>query len=186
MPGMDGIETLHTLRSVSKETNGMDNKYHEYTGFSTDSNVAKKANRRMTAKIAASIMAMALVSAGSIGVYHYAFSQDNTLSTVIIEDTEDETVTTTAVSDVTIKNVIPKHLESISAKLLEMGCQVLESDDAVRVVATKRMRNVHVKTLPYPGYPTDMQPQITVALGLASGISLVTESLFENRLKPTL
>ncbi|WP_026509458.1 MULTISPECIES: UDP-N-acetylglucosamine 1-carboxyvinyltransferase [unclassified Butyrivibrio] len=85
--------------------------------------------------------------------------------------------------DVTIKNVIPKHLESISAKLTEMGCQVLESDDAVRVVATKRMKNVHVKTLPYPGYPTDMQPQITVVLGLASGISLVTESLFENRFK---
>ncbi len=85
--------------------------------------------------------------------------------------------------DITIKNVIPKHLESISAKLIEMGCQVLESDDAVRVVATKRMKSVHVKTLPYPGYPTDMQPQITVALGLASGISLVTESLFENRFK---
>ena len=85
--------------------------------------------------------------------------------------------------DVTIKNVIPKHLESISAKLIEMGCQVLESDDAVRVVATKRMRNAHVKTLPYPGYPTDMQPQITVVLGLANGISLVTESLFENRFK---
>ncbi len=85
--------------------------------------------------------------------------------------------------DVTIKNVIPKHLESISAKLIEMGCQVLESDDAVRVVATKRTKSVHVKTLPYPGYPTDMQPQITVVLGLASGISLVTESLFENRFK---
>ncbi|SDB46510.1 UDP-N-acetylglucosamine 1-carboxyvinyltransferase [Butyrivibrio sp. INlla16] len=85
--------------------------------------------------------------------------------------------------DITIKNVIPKHLESISAKLIEMGCQVLESDDAVRVVATKRMKNAHVKTLPYPGYPTDMQPQITVVLGLASGISLVTESLFENRFK---
>ncbi|MBE5844883.1 MAG: UDP-N-acetylglucosamine 1-carboxyvinyltransferase [Butyrivibrio sp.] len=85
--------------------------------------------------------------------------------------------------DITIKNVIPKHLESISAKLIEMGCQVLESDDAVRVVATKRMRNAHVKTLPYPGYPTDMQPQITVVLGLANGISLVTESLFENRFK---
>ncbi len=85
--------------------------------------------------------------------------------------------------DVTIKNVIPKHLESISAKLIEMGCQVMESDDAVRVVATKRMRSAHVKTLPYPGYPTDMQPQITVVLGLANGISLVTESLFENRFK---
>ncbi len=85
--------------------------------------------------------------------------------------------------DVTIKNVIPKHLESISAKLVEMGCQIHESDDAVRVVATRRLQNTHVKTLPYPGYPTDMQPQITVALGLASGISIVTESIFESRFK---
>ncbi|MCR5404262.1 MAG: UDP-N-acetylglucosamine 1-carboxyvinyltransferase [Butyrivibrio sp.] len=85
--------------------------------------------------------------------------------------------------DVTVKNVIPKHLESISAKLIEMGCQIHESDDEVRVVATRRLQNTHVKTLPYPGYPTDMQPQITVALGLASGISIVTESIFENRFK---
>ncbi|RKM54516.1 UDP-N-acetylglucosamine 1-carboxyvinyltransferase [Butyrivibrio sp. X503] len=85
--------------------------------------------------------------------------------------------------DITIKNVIPKHLESISAKLVEMGCQIHESDDAVRVVATKRLNNTHVKTLPYPGFPTDMQPQIAVALGLASGISIVTESIFENRFK---
>ena len=85
--------------------------------------------------------------------------------------------------DVTIKNVIPKHLESISAKLVEMGCQIHESDDEIRVVATRRLKNTHVKTLPYPGYPTDMQPQITVALGLASGISIVTESIFESRFK---
>ena len=85
--------------------------------------------------------------------------------------------------DVTVKNVIPKHLESISAKLVEMGCQIHESDDEIRVVAAKRLQNTHVKTLPYPGYPTDMQPQITVALGLASGISIVTESIFESRFK---
>ena len=85
--------------------------------------------------------------------------------------------------DITVKNVIPKHLESISAKLIEMGCQIHESDDAVRVVTTKRLQNTHVKTLPYPGFPTDMQPQMTVALGLASGISVVTESIFENRFK---
>lgn len=85
--------------------------------------------------------------------------------------------------DITVKNVIPKHLESISAKLVEMGCQIHESDDAVRVVATKRLNNTHVKTLPYPGFPTDMQPQVAVALGLASGISIVTESIFENRFK---
>ncbi len=85
--------------------------------------------------------------------------------------------------DVTVKNVIPKHLESISAKLIEIGCEIEESDDAVRVVATKRPLHTHVKTLPYPGFPTDMQPQITVALGLAEGTSIVTESIFENRFK---
>ena len=71
--------------------------------------------------------------------------------------------------DVTVKNVIPKHLESISAKLLEIGCEIEESDDAVRVVAAKPLTHTHVKTLPYPGFPTDMQPQITVALALSSG-----------------
>lgn len=85
--------------------------------------------------------------------------------------------------DVTVKNVIPKHLESISAKLLEIGCEVEESDDAVRVVAAKPLGHTHVKTLPYPGFPTDMQPQITVTLGLSGGTSIVTESIFENRFK---
>ena len=85
--------------------------------------------------------------------------------------------------DVTVKNVIPKHLESISAKLLEIGCEIEESDDAVRVVAAKPLTHTHVKTLPYPGFPTDMQPQITVALALSSGTSIVTESIFENRFK---
>ncbi len=85
--------------------------------------------------------------------------------------------------DVVIRNVIPKHLESISAKLLEVGCQIEESDDAVRVVATKRLGNTNVKTLPYPGFPTDMQPQITILLGLSNGTSIVTESIFENRFK---
>ncbi|MFR0799667.1 MAG: UDP-N-acetylglucosamine 1-carboxyvinyltransferase [Suilimivivens sp.] len=85
--------------------------------------------------------------------------------------------------DVTVKNVIPKHLESISAKLIEIGCEVEESDDAVRVVASKPLTHTHVKTLPYPGFPTDMQPQITVALGLSKGTSIVTESIFENRFK---
>ena len=85
--------------------------------------------------------------------------------------------------DVTVKNVIPKHLESISAKLLEIGCEVKESDDEVRVVASKSLTHTHVKTLPYPGFPTDMQPQIAVALALASGTSIVTESIFVNRFK---
>lgn len=85
--------------------------------------------------------------------------------------------------DVTVKNVIPKHLEPISSKLLEIGCEIMESDEAVRVVATKRLGHTHVNTLPYPGFPTDMQPQITVALGLSNGTSVVTESIFENRFR---
>ena len=85
--------------------------------------------------------------------------------------------------DIMVKNVIPKHLEAISAKLIEMGCEVSEFDDAVRVVGKPRLTHTHVKTLPYPGFPTDMQPQISVALALAEGTSIVTESIFENRFK---
>ncbi len=85
--------------------------------------------------------------------------------------------------DVMIKNVIPKHLESITAKLLEIGCEVEESDDAVRVVSSKPLSHTHVKTLPYPGFPTDMQPQIAATLALSTGSSIVTESIFENRFK---
>ena len=82
-----------------------------------------------------------------------------------------------------VKNVIPKHLEATTAKLVEIGCEVEEFDDAVRVVASKRLNSTNVKTLPYPGYPTDMQPQIVVALALAHGTSIVTESIFENRFR---
>ncbi len=85
--------------------------------------------------------------------------------------------------DVTVLNVIPKHLEATIAKLQEIGCEVEEFDDAVRVVAKRRLKSTHVKTLPYPGYPTDMQPQIGVTLALAQGTSIITESIFENRFK---
>ena len=85
--------------------------------------------------------------------------------------------------DVMVKNVIPKHLEATSSKLYEIGCEVEEFDSAVRVVAAHRLQGTNVKTLPYPGYPTDMQPQISVALALAQGTSIVTESIFENRFK---
>ena len=85
--------------------------------------------------------------------------------------------------DVTVMNVIPKHLEATIAKLNEIGCEVEEFDDAVRVVSKGRLRSTHVKTLPYPGFPTDMQPQIGVTLSLCQGTSIVTESIFENRFK---
>ena len=85
--------------------------------------------------------------------------------------------------DVMVKNVIPKHLEATSSKLMEIGCEVEEFDSSVRVVSSRRLQGTNVKTLPYPGYPTDMQPQIGVALSLAEGTSIVTESIFENRFK---
>ena len=85
--------------------------------------------------------------------------------------------------DVVVKNVIPKHLEATVSKLLDIGCEVTEYDDAVRVVAKKRLKSTQVKTLVYPGYPTDMQPQIGVTLALCEGTSIITESIFENRFK---
>ena len=87
--------------------------------------------------------------------------------------------------DVTVNNVIPRHLESITAKLEDIGCHIEEYDEAVRVVVDKELSATHVKTLPYPGFPTDMQPQMTVALALAEGTSTVLESIFENRFKYT-
>lgn len=85
--------------------------------------------------------------------------------------------------DVTVCNVIPKHLEATIAKLVEIGCEVEEFDDAVRVVSKGGLTSTHVKTLPYPGFPTDMQPQIGVTLALCKGTSMITESIFENRFK---
>ncbi len=85
--------------------------------------------------------------------------------------------------DVIVKNVIPKHLEAITAKLEEIGVDIEEFDDAIRVVANKRLGHTQIKTLPYPGFPTDMQPQITTVLSMGQGTSIVTENIFENRLK---
>ena len=85
--------------------------------------------------------------------------------------------------DVMIKNVIPKHLEAITAKLVEIGAIVEEFDDCVRVCADHRLSYANVKTMPYPGFPTDMQPQITTLLALSEGTSIVTETIFETRFK---
>ncbi len=85
--------------------------------------------------------------------------------------------------NVLVKNVIPKHLEATTAKLLEVGCQVEEFDDLVRVISDGHLKHTQVTTLPYPGFPTDMQPQMAVLLGIAEGTSTVTESIFENRFK---
>ena len=85
--------------------------------------------------------------------------------------------------DIVLRNVIPKHLEATSAKIMELGCQVHEYDDAVRIIAPQKLQGTHVKTMPYPGFPTDMQPQIAVSLAIADGTSIVTESIFENRFR---
>ncbi len=85
--------------------------------------------------------------------------------------------------DVIVKNIIPKHMEAISAKLNEIGAEVAESDDAIRVRANHRLKHTQIKTLPYPGFPTDMQPQMAVTLGLSTGTSMIVESIFENRFR---
>lgn len=85
--------------------------------------------------------------------------------------------------NVVIRDVIPKHLEAITAKLIEIGCKVEEYDDAVRVIGVSNMKSTNVNTMPYPGFPTDMQPQMAVLLALAKGTSIITESIFENRFK---
>ena len=85
--------------------------------------------------------------------------------------------------NVLVKNVIPKHLEATTAKLLEVGCKVEEYDDAVRVISDGKLTHTQVTTLAYPGFPTDMQPQMAVLLGIAEGTSTVTESIFENRFR---
>ena len=83
--------------------------------------------------------------------------------------------------NVLVKNVIPKHMEQISNKLQEMGAKIIEYDDAIRVQCTRQLRSTTVKTRPYPGFPTDMQAQICVCMALASGISRLTESVYETR-----
>ena len=83
--------------------------------------------------------------------------------------------------DVLVKNVIPKHLESISAKLLEAGAEIIEYDDAVRVTRFKPLNKCNVKTMPHPGVPTDMQPQMCVLLSVANGTSILSESVWDNR-----
>lgn len=83
--------------------------------------------------------------------------------------------------NILIKNIIPKHMESIAAKLRDMGNTVYEGDEEIQVIGGEKQRGTKIKTLPYPGFPTDMQPQIAVTLALAEGKSTVTESIFENR-----
>ena len=85
--------------------------------------------------------------------------------------------------DVTLHNVIPKHLEPITAKLRAAGCTIQEYDDALRITRTGALKPLKVKTMPHPGFPTDMQPLMTALLTLADGTSIVTEGIWENRFR---
>ena len=83
--------------------------------------------------------------------------------------------------DVTVENIIPKHMDSLSAKLIEMGCQVIEGDNKLRVIGSPNLRNCNVKTMFYPGFPTDLHPQMSALLCAANGTSVLTEAVFEHR-----
>ncbi|MCL2015826.1 MAG: UDP-N-acetylglucosamine 1-carboxyvinyltransferase [Defluviitaleaceae bacterium] len=83
--------------------------------------------------------------------------------------------------DVTVNHIIPKHMDSLSAKLTEMGCQVIEDGDSIRVIGTEHLQACNVKTMFYPGFPTDLHPQMSALLSVAHGTSLLTETVFEHR-----
>lgn len=85
--------------------------------------------------------------------------------------------------DVVLKNVIPKHLESITAKLLEMGVNVEEGEDTVRVYCNRKLKGINIKTLPYPGFPTDLQQPMSTLCTIAEGVSIINESIWEGRFK---
>lgn len=87
--------------------------------------------------------------------------------------------------DVLVKNIIPKHMESLTAKLREMGVEVIESGDTVRIIGSDNLQSVNIKTLPYPGFPTDLQQPMTALLTVAEGISIINEDIFEGRFKFT-
>ena len=87
--------------------------------------------------------------------------------------------------DVLVKNIIPKHMESLTAKLREMGVEVIEDGDTVRIIGKDNLKAVNIKTLPYPGFPTDLQQPMTALLTLANGISIINEDIFEGRFKFT-
>ncbi len=106
--------------------------------------------------------------------------------TIIPDQIEAGTYMAAAVAthgDITVRNVIPKHLESITAKLQEMGAVVEEFDEEIRVVCDGPTRHCNIKTMPHPGFPTDMQPQIAVLLTMAEGTSIINEGVWENRFR---
>ena len=160
----------------NNEANGMDNKYSEYTCFSTDGNVSRKNKRRTGAKIAASIMAMSLVSGGSIGIYHYAFSTNNTLSTAIVE--EDESAETAFESGVTAKNVsyiTPVETNSGELTTEEVVEKVLPSVVGIESTFTMTSQSGGAGYFNFGGFGQSQQPQTSSATATGTGVAITTD-----------
>ncbi|WP_295080980.1 trypsin-like peptidase domain-containing protein [Ruminococcus sp.] len=163
-------------RNEDNETNCMNDQYNEYTVFTTDSNVSKKIKRRMGAKIAASIMAMALVSAGSIGIYHYAVETDKNMSVIVIDETEDESVENTSESAVTAKNVSyisPVGTNSGELTTEEVVEKLLPSVVGIESTFTMTSQNSG-GYFNFGGFGQNQQPQTSTATATGTGVVITT------------
>ena len=170
-------ENRYTGMNENNETKGIENKYSEYTCFSADSNVAKKYKRRMTAKIAASIMAVALVSGGSVGIYHYAFGTNNNISTVDI-DTSEAAAETTSESSVEAKNV--GYITSVKTDSSELTTEevvekVLSSVVGIESTFTMTSQNNGSGYFNFGGFGQNQQPQTSSATATGTGVVITTD-----------
>ena len=161
----------------NSEVQGMDNKYSEYTCFSADSNVSKKIKRRMTAKIAASIMAMVLVSGGSIGIYHYAFGTNNKLTSLVVEETEDKTSENTTESTISAKTVNYTNLTETNSDELtteEVVQKVLPSVVGIESTFTMTSQSNSGGYFNFGGFGQNQQPQTSTATATGTGVVITT------------
>ncbi|WP_303834001.1 S1C family serine protease [Ruminococcus flavefaciens] len=163
-------------RNENNETNGTDNKYSEYTCFSTDSNVSNKIKRRMSAKIAASIMAMVLVSGGSIGIYHYAFGTDNGISTVDIDKSESaETASETSVTAKNVSYITPADSNSGELTTEEVVEKVLPSVVGIESTFTMTSQSSGGGYFNFGGFGQAQQPQTSSATATGTGVVITTD-----------
>lgn len=163
-------------RNENNETNGTDNKYSEYTCFSTDSNVSNKIKRRMSAKIAASIMAMVLVSGGSIGIYHYAFGTDNGISTVDIDTSESaETASETSVTAKNVSYITPADSNSGELTTEEVVEKVLPSVVGIESTFTMTSQSSGGGYFNFGGFGQAQQPQTSSATATGTGVVITTD-----------
>jgi serine protease Do len=163
-------------RNENNETNGTDNKYSEYTCFSTDSNVSNKIKRRMSAKIAASIMAMVLVSGGSIGIYHYAFGTDNGISTVDIDTSESaETASETSVTAKNVSYITPEDSNSGELTTEEVVEKVLPSVVGIESTFTMTSQSSGGGYFNFGGFGQAQQPQTSSATATGTGVVITTD-----------